>query len=1009
MAKLILVLNFLVFPMASENQTGYQSWKHSGSLFILTNPDGANLPQGASVHNFPLLIRLHKDFFDFQQANNQGADIRFSTISGIPLAYQIEQWDPENAHAAIWVRIPKIEGNTTQEIKIHWGNPAATSESDGKRVFNAENGYLGVWHMGQTNQDEVGAMGCVDTGTTQATGMVGQARHFPGQKGIVAGEKITTLPTGSNPHTTEAWFRAEKINNQVMAWGNEQGQGKVVMRFRSPPSVKMECYFSGADVVNKTPLAMNQWIHVAHTYQKGESRVYVNGLLDGQSITQSAPLAIKTPARLFIGGWYNNYDFVGDIDEVRISNKVRSPEWIRLQFENQKTNQSLVGPIVQSGNQFAVFPTKLEISEGKNATLRATAPGARKIYWSIQRDGKEEIASVDRLSLAFAPGRVVGDQSATIRCKAVYPDKVKTAEIPVKIIEAIPEPHFSLKLPPLWNGRDTIELAPTIHNLQALRAKSADSLQFQWKATGMAVIQQVAPGRLILKRSQNSGPLTISLTVSNGGAESTRSGTIQVTQPESDPWLMRSPEPDEKPEQGQFFPRDDKNQGTLFYNGRLDQPADEVYLKLFANDLPFNSQTQKVPPNRAYNFTVKLKPGLIKYRVEFGIQTPTGGKILNTVDDLVCGDAYLIQGQSNALATDTNEKSPPDTNDWIRSYGGKSGREDATTWVHDQFTKAKANGSQRPNLWCKPVWKAEQGEKAELGWWGMVLANRLVTSQKIPVCIINGAVGGTRIDEHQPSDDKNANLRTIYGRALWRVQQARLTHGIRAVLWHQGESDQGADGPTLGYGWETYQSYFLNLAAAWKEDMPNIQHYYLFQIWPNACSMGNGQGDKLREVQRQLPLQFSNLSIMSTVGIKPPGGCHFPLIGWAEFARLIQPLIERDLHGSKPQASISPPNLQRVFYNSPAQNSITMQFDQPVVWQDSLLTQFYCDGKPQKEVTATVSGNAVTLNFKTPPAAKTISYLKEMQWNQDNLLRGTSGIAALTFCEVEINKAPPVK
>jgi hypothetical protein len=173
--------------------------------------------------------------------------------------------------------------------------------------------------------------------------------------------------------------------------------------------------------------------------------------------------------------------------------------------------------------------------------------------------------------------------------------------------------------------------------------------------------------------------------------------------------------------------------------------------------------------------------------------------------------------------------------------------------------------------------------------------------------------------------------------------------------------------------------------------------------------MGNGQGDKLREVQRQLPLQFSNLSIMSTVGIKPPGGCHFPLIGWAEFARLIQPLIERDLHGSKPQASISPPNLQRVFYNSPAQNSITMQFDQPVVWQDSLLTQFYCDGKPQKEVTATVSGNAVTLNFKTPPAAKTISYLKEMQWNQDNLLRGTSGIAALTFCEVEINKAPPIK
>jgi hypothetical protein len=78
---------------------------------------------------------------------------------------------------------------------------------------------------------------------------------------------------------------------------------------------------------------------------------------------------------------------------------------------------------------------------------------------------------------------------------------------------------------------------------------------------------------------------------------------------------------------------------------------------------------------------------------------------------------------------------------------------------------------------------------------------------------------------------------TIYGRLFWRVQQARLTHGIRGVLWHQGENDQGADGPTGRYGWETYKQYFLNMSAAWKEDYPNIQHYYIFQIWPRACSM----------------------------------------------------------------------------------------------------------------------------------------------------------------------------
>jgi len=46
----------------------------------------------------------------------------------------------------------------------------------------------------------------------------------------------------------------------------------------------------------------------------------VNGELNGEKKTASSPLNIQNPARLWIGGWYNNYDFIGDIDEVRVSN-----------------------------------------------------------------------------------------------------------------------------------------------------------------------------------------------------------------------------------------------------------------------------------------------------------------------------------------------------------------------------------------------------------------------------------------------------------------------------------------------------------------------------------------------------------------------------------------------------------------------------------------------------------------------------------------------------------------
>lgn len=233
---------------------------------------------------------------------------------------------------------------------------------------------------------------------------------------------------------------------------------------------------------------------------------------------------------------------------------------------------------------------------------------------------------------------------------------------------------------------------------------------------------------------------------------------------------------------------------------KLDQPADAAFLKVYADDKLYRTESKRLADDQSYAFAVKLEPGLIKYRVEFGIESGNQENVLDRVGDLVCGDAYLINGQSNALATDTGEESSRDTNEWIRSYGGPTGRDDGDAWLLDRTDVAKRAGLVRPNLWCQPVWKCNSPEhQAELGWWGMELAKRLVASQKMPVFIINAAVGGTRIDEHQPTPGDHGDLKTIYGRMLWRVQQARMTHGIRAMIWHQGESDQGSDGPSGGY------------------------------------------------------------------------------------------------------------------------------------------------------------------------------------------------------------------
>ena len=139
------------------------------------------------------------------------------------------------------------------------------------------------------------------------------------------------------------------------------------------------------------------------------------------------------------------------------------------------------------------------------------------------------------------------------------------------------------------------------------------------------------------------------------------------------------------------YARNDRNEGTLYYNGKLGEPADAVFLNVFADDRPFKTETKSVGADQRYAFTVKLQPGLIKYRVEFGVRNGGKEQVLQRVGDLVCGDAYLIDGQSNALATDTGEDSPREASEWIRSYGGPTGRDDGLSWVRARMQEAERN------------------------------------------------------------------------------------------------------------------------------------------------------------------------------------------------------------------------------------------------------------------------------------------------------------------------------
>ena len=977
--------------------TTYQSWNYSGSLYILTTPDGANLPASAATEtNFPLLVRLNSGNFPFSQAQSDGRDLRFATAAGAMLSYQIEQWDAVNGKAAVWVKIPAITGNARQEIIMYWGKSGVATASSGSSVFSSSNGYASVHHMSDTLADTVGTTTPANNSTTATNGLIGRARSFAAGQGIQCGTAITGLPTGSGPFSTGVWIRPSTSGNVLLGWGLEQGQGKVIVNLTSPPRIRVDGYFGGADISGTAAIPTSEWSYVVQTFQSTACKLYVNGVLDAS--TGGGLMNMPTPCRFDIGGFVptHGYNFVGDMDEVRISNVVRSANWVKLEYENQKPVQTLVGGIVPSGSDFSVTPTSVTMNEATTTTLTAQAGGAQKVYWIYVKNGQETLLATDQLTFNYTAPRISGNDSATIRFKAVFAAGPQIIDVPLTVLDTVPDPVFTLTPSTTsWDGRQTMTVTANISNLTAMQAAGFGTLKYKWTVSGVAVIKQTSNGTLTLTRSQGSGPMTASLTIDNGGALVTNSVVINVQEPASDPWVQRTPAANEKPVNKQFFARDPgTGLGTIHYRG-TQSGATDVYLKVYTTDTGADvlyATHRQTLAGGAYSFAAPIAAGKMTYKVTYG--TTTTGGVDNppsaTVSDLICGDAFIIEGQSNALATDnTAPNDTVTTNKWVRTYGLTSG-------------------------WGYAISK---GNDLQLGLWGWYLANRLVANNNMPVCIINGAIGGTRIDVHRPNPANHSlPLGTGWGENSYadlynRIVGAKLTHGIRAVLWHQGEQDQGVEGPDGDYDYKFYQQYFVDISAAWKQDFPNLQKYYLFQIWPAACgSMSNGSDDKLREKQRTLPYLYSNMRIMSTLGIVPGSGCHYEPAGYQVFSDLIGPLVEQDNYGYLPGSVFTAPDLKKAYFTTSAHTGITLEFDQNMAWNTGASSLLFLDGVANKVASGSVSGKVIKLTLTAASTASTITYLQGTGWNgvQGNLLYGTNSIAALTFADVPLALPPPM-
>lgn len=342
-------------------------WRYSKRLVLNTTSTGANVT--GDVTGFPLLVRLDSSVLDFGQADDAGQDLRFTTSAGLILPCEVEKWDRLNAQAAIWVRLDTVRGNdSSQYVTMHWGATGA-SVSDGPAVFDTADGFAGVWHLGEETPGASGASIYADASpngfdgadyvsATEQIGIVGNGHRLDRSAGdyIDLGRDRNYI-SGASQVTLEAWCNVDDNEsagmvlthsldnpaNPYLSYAYIMVHGSVIVGARLSP----------ADTVDQTIMTAQQlvprtWNHIVAVikFDADSGYVYVNGALwhagivafDGTATagsvsTQSVAGSQEQPHQAFFGG---------TLDELRTQRTARSAAWVKLCYESQRSQQTVL-------------------------------------------------------------------------------------------------------------------------------------------------------------------------------------------------------------------------------------------------------------------------------------------------------------------------------------------------------------------------------------------------------------------------------------------------------------------------------------------------------------------------------------------------------------------------------------------------------------------------------------------------------------------------------------------
>ncbi len=256
--------------------------------------------------------------------------------------------------------------------------------------------------------------------------------------------------------------------------------------------------------------------------------------------------------------------------------------------------------------------------------------------------------------------------------------------------------------------------------------------------------------------------------------------------------------------------------------------------------------------------------------------------------NIVAGDAFLVTGQSNAWIGPIDDQVYQ--GEWLRTFGAVQ--------PPDNY------GPYNP---ADTLWSLATG-LARVGPWAAEIAKQLISYEKVPICLINSAAGGSYIDWHlildgtikTPIDGGNI----MYYKAL----KSGVLAKVKAIIFRQGEGEVALNETNL------WGQKFALLENKYKKYFPSVQQVFVPQL--NIYEYKNLYGSQAREEQRKYHSSDPYIKSFATVGTRQFDRLHYGNEGYRQTGLEAARIISNVIHKKNWPTEIYSPNIQRAYFAS---------------------------------------------------------------------------------------------